>query len=47
MAQKKKKSKQTPQSVKKRMPRSQKIMVIIGVFIIISMLLPALLSFYN
>jgi hypothetical protein len=47
MAQKKKTKKQPPQKTKRRINRSQRIMVIIGVFIIIAMILPALLSFFQ
>ena len=47
MAQKKKKKKQTQQKPKKRINRSQRIMVIVGVFIILAMILPALLSFFQ
>jgi len=45
MAQKKKTNKQTKNQPKKRINRSQRIMVIIGVLIIIAMLIPSLLSF--
>jgi cell division protein FtsL len=47
MAQKKKKKPQVPKKNHKRISRSQRIMVIIGVFIIIAMLLPSLLYFFK
>ena len=47
MAQKKKKTTQSQIKPKKRINRSQRIMVVIGVFIIIAMMLPALLSFFQ
>jgi len=47
MAQKKKSKSQTPKKTRKRINRSQKIMVIVGVFIIIAMLLPSLLYFFE
>lgn len=47
MAQKKKKQTQTPKKSQNRMSRSQRIMVVIGVFIILSMLLPSLLYFFR
>lgn len=47
MAQKKKKRPQTVKNTRKRISRNQQIMVIVGVFIIIAMMLPALLSFFQ
>jgi len=46
MAQKKK-NKQPAQKKQKRITPSQKVMVVIGVFIIIAMLLPSLLVFFQ
>ena len=45
MAQKKKN--QPTKNTKKRINRSQQIMVVIGIFIIIAMMLPAVLSFFQ
>lgn len=47
MAQKNKKKSQPAKKSKTRINRSQRIMVVIGVFIIIAMLLPALLYFFQ
>ena len=47
MAQKKKVKSKTAKKNQKRLSRSQRIMVIIGVFIIIAMVLPALVSFFQ
>ncbi len=47
MAQKKKKKPQTPKKNQRGINRSQRIMVIIGIFIIIAMLLPSLLYFFR
>jgi hypothetical protein len=47
MAQKKKSKAQTPKKTRKRINRSQRIMVVIGVFIILAMLLPSLLYFFQ
>jgi hypothetical protein len=47
MAQKKKKKPQNYKKNEYRMSRSQRIMVIIGIFIIIAMLLPSLLYFFQ
>jgi hypothetical protein len=47
MAQKKKKKTQPAKNAKKRISRNQQIMVIVGVFIIIAMMLPAILSFFQ
>ncbi len=44
MAQKKKGTSRKKESTQQRMPRSQKIMVVIGIFIVIAMLLPGLAS---
>jgi cell division protein FtsL len=47
MAQKKKSKKQPVKKTQKKISRNQRVMVIIGVFIIIAMLLPSLLYFFK
>jgi len=47
MAQKKKSTKQPPQKAKPRINRSQRVMVIIGILIVMAMVLPSLVSFFQ
>jgi hypothetical protein len=47
MAQKKKKGKPPQKKQARRMSTSQKVMAVIGVFIILAMLLPGILSLFQ